>query len=259
MRLQRAFLATISLVASCTSELPSSTSALPLPSFDTTLAHQEGLFLLDNAPVQDVLSVAMEQWIKSHSAQFQGNLAIQLSGDDNIVLLREAVHNAKTAGFHTVWLAVQGRQGATRGIKLSLRPPKPATREEKKEAPKEQAKTHWANPKLIITPEYGFVLSAFDHVYASQSESPPFEKVTVLGCEAYCFSENYPYVELSRMVRRLKLDHPGDRSVIVQTTENVTVQTFVSALDAVRDDSLTGRHRMDMFSDPIYDYTEPKQ
>ena len=99
------------------------------------------------------------------------------------------------------------------------------------------------------------MFSAFDTVYDTGSNASGL----VIGCDSSgCDGSNYPFIELSRMARRLKLDHPGDRSVVIQTTSDVQVQHFVSALDALRDDGLTGRHRVDLFSDPIYDITDPK-
>ena len=71
-----------------------------------------------------------------------------------------------------------------------------------------------------------------------------------LGCgKPSC--ETYPFTELNRLARRLKLDHPADRAVLIKTADNVAVQHFVSTLDALRDDSLSGRRRVEMFIDPI--------
>ena len=73
-----------------------------------------------------------------------------------------------------------------------------------------------------------------------------------------CTAETFPFLEATRLARRLKLDHPGDRAFVIQSTPDIQVQSFVSGLDAMRDDANSGRRRMEMFPEPIFDYTDPK-
>jgi hypothetical protein len=175
---------------------------------------------------------------------------LTLSGDESILTLREAVHQARTDHIHTLWLAVTGPTGDTQGLKLALDPPTADSQETLERAKKEVAASHYANPSVLVHSRDRIEMSAFDEVYCMplRDGSLPL---------TFDRSDGDPFVALTRMARRLKLDHPGDRAVVVQTSQEILLQTFVTTLDALRDDTLTGRNRLDLFTNPIFDTTDP--
>ena len=252
MRVLRQWWGISLMLVGCSSNLATSTSAQQIPTPDTELSGGVGAFLMDNHPVQGVLLDGLTQWVMEHSMDFQGVLAIRIPATARMADLRVAVASATKAGFHTAWLVVQSNGGQEKGVRLSLGAPKKATQRARKIPKEEEVAAHWANPTLVVSPSIGLILTAFDDVYGKETG------LTLPCTKPQCAQDSYPMVELSRMARRLKLDHPGDRAVVVQTTADVTVQTFVSTLDALRDDSFTGRHRMDMFPSPIFNPADPK-
>lgn len=236
----------------CTQGTPKSTSMTPVPKADAQLTYQKGTYQLNSRPVHRSLVPSMTQWMEENEAPFGGVLTVRVAATESMGVLKPAIYSAAQAGFHTAWLLVAGPGGESRGIRFSLRVPKAATQTAKQAPADFQPKSHWANPTITIDPNKGLRFAAFDDVYGSKSG-------ILIPCGASgCANSNYPYLELTRLARRLKLDHPGDRAVLVKTTDEVLVQDFVSTLDALRDDGLTGSHHIEMFTDPILHLKEPQ-
>ena len=84
-----------------------------------------------------------------------------------ILALRTAVHTARTAGFHTIWLVVQDEAGVQHGVRLSIATPKAATKQEKSKPSGAVKTAHWANPTVVIHSGKGLMFSAFDTDIAS--------------------------------------------------------------------------------------------
>ena len=141
---------TLALTA-CTTELPQSTSTSAVPSADTAVGIHQNAFSLDGALLVQTLGATLNQWVQNHSASFKGHLLIRADGQENITLLREAVIEAKTAGFHTAWLVVSGPTGEEQAIQLALQPPKQQTQVAKAE-PTPKVNTHWANLDRLAQP-----------------------------------------------------------------------------------------------------------
>lgn len=67
-----------------------------------------------------------------------------------------------------------------------------------------------------------------------------------LRCAAEPCADTWPHVELNRLIRRVKLDHPRDRAVLVAVVPGVRVQDLVDVLDHARDDAPTALGARDL-------------
>jgi len=238
----------------CVSNLPTSTSASDVPAIDAQLRHSNGTYYLDDQaltkPVVTALAMRVQilQQLEASDPDahpFDGVLTVQVPPDETLGVLRPALVSATQAGFHTAWLVVSGTQGERKGVKISLRRPQANTQVAAKAHDDTAPTSHYANPTVGISPSLGFNVSVFDTVYDTG------EGLSLACPLTPCTEAGWPTLELTRLARRLKLDHPGDRSVLFRTDDALTVQAFVSTLDAMRDDTNSGVRRVELFSEAI--------
>lgn len=237
----------VALLAGCT-DLPTSTSTRELPELEilvevqgesvqvdgeaVEVTHDQGQVI---APVREALvRRAVELGLRGSG---EAGLALEVHPEVRCGLLVDLVYTAAQAGFGEQWLVVEGAGGQVRGIPLS----RASISAEAAAAPAAAPTAgSWANPRLALDPSRGFVLHAVDRVVDSGSG-------LVVPC-AHSPCQDWPLAELARLGRRVKLDHPRDRAIMVAPDPDLPVQTLVHALDAVRDDALVGQSGREAFS-----------
>lgn len=244
----------IALLLGCSpGRLPVSTSTAPVPDAEAVLVVDGSEVVLDGEHLGAVADLgemtllrealdARGEAIRTTAARdpaapaFRGALALEVDRDHEAGLLLRLVDGATQAGFRRPWLVVQDDGGARHGISLAV----PAVALAAVAGAGEAADGSWANPKVSVLPEKGFVLHVRDRV---------FDQLTVPCAASPC--EDWPVVELNRLARRLKLDHPRDRAVVVVADPAASVQAVVHALDATRHDGFAGRGNQELFPDAL--------
>lgn len=244
--------------SACTAtELPLSTSRDPVPTPEARLTVDGASVLLDGVavadlggdtlPTPDALTAAgselqsraseLSARAASRGEPFRGRLALSLPPEAPSGTLLRLLDQAASAGFSKPWLQVEDRRGRTWGIALTL-PTRTTSRALRSEQaapdPAAAVQAGFANPIVRLHPTEGIRLSARDEVI------DPGGHGVVIPCPTTPCTA-WPTAELNRLVRRLKLDHPRDRAVLVVPADPVPVQILVDTLDATRDDAVTAR------------------
>ncbi|MBW1880225.1 MAG: hypothetical protein JRJ84_17835 [Deltaproteobacteria bacterium] len=238
--------------------LPRSTSVAEIPETEATLGADLEAIRVDGVrvaalPPSDelIVTAAFEALrdrvgaVRAAAAQdpqapdFRGVLTLEVDRDLPSRVLLQLVYTGAQAGFAKQWLVVADRAGQRRGISLALPEVSAVTAAAPaKEEKKEKAGT-WANPRLDLDPARGFVLHLQDDVV---DPGPGL----VLGCTpSPCTA--WPFVELNRLARRTKLDHPRDRTIQLIPEGSVPLQVLVGTLDATRDDRIVGHGARELF------------
>lgn len=235
--------------------LPRSTSVAEVPEPEATLSADSEAVRVDGVrvaplPAADALIVqpafeALQDRVGSLRAaaaqsrdapEFRGLLSLEVDRDLPSRVLLQLVYTGAQAGFGKQWLVVTDQVGERRGISLALPEISAATAA----APAATVEAgSWANPRLDLDPARGFVLHVHDDVV---DPGPGL----LLGCSPTPCTA-WPFVELNRLARRVKLDHPRDRTVQLSPEPSVPVQVLVGALDATRDDRIVGRGTREIF------------
>jgi hypothetical protein len=255
----------LGLLAACagstglpTERLPLSTSVAEVPEVEATLGADleavrvDGVRLGALAPGDTLIVTAAFEalqdrvgTVRAAAAQdakapdFRGVLALEVDRDLPSKVLLQLVYTGAQAGFAKQWLVVADRAGKRRGISLALPELSAATVAAPAKKDKAEKAGTWANPRLDLDPARGFVLHVHDEVV---DPGPGL----VLGCTpSPCTA--WPFVELNRLARRVKLDHPRDRTVQLLPDGSVPVQVLVGALDATRDDRIVGSGAREIF------------
>jgi hypothetical protein len=182
----------------------------------------------------------------STTRPFRGAVSIEMDRDLPGPLLVQVVVTAAAADFAKPWLVVDGG-GDRRGIPLTVPTAEVAEALDSEPArPSRPAVTvGYANPQIRVDAERGFVVVARDKVV------DPSGQGQALSCDPAPCTAGWPTVELNRLARRIKLDHPRDRAVVVTAGESSTVQALVGAFDATRHDALAGRGNRELFPEVI--------
>ncbi len=250
--------------------LPTGTSTATIPGAEATLSADANSVRLDGvrlAAVSAVLagdasalgpltaaladraeSVQLAASADPSAPAFRGALSLALDRDLPAALLLTLVDAGGQAGFGVPWLVVVGPEGRA-GIRLTL--PSVAAAGVLAAAP--EATRHeagYANPRVTVLPDRGFVFRARDRVV------DPSDGL-VLVCPRTPCGDRWPLVELSRLARRVKLDHPRDRAIVVAPARDATIQDVVGALDATRNDALAGRGARELFPDALLGRATP--
>lgn len=261
-------------VVGCTTDLPVSTSRQPIPDPEVRVEVTDSAITLDGRTVTEVvaggrtlprgavtgegvISPLEEALVKvagelqgraaSSGRPFRGRIEVSVGAERPAELLQQVVLTAGRAGFDKPWLRVSdGRAGAW-GIGLTL--PSGRTRQALASgaaAPDPSARTAagFANPVVHMEPDRGFVVQARDEVV-----DPGGHGVVVPCTPTPCAT--WPTAELNRLARRMKLDHPRDRAVLLDPGPGVIVQDLVRTLDATRDDGPTARGERELFPEAL--------
>lgn len=188
----------------------------------------------------DLRAAASQQ----RDARFEGRVHLRLDRALPNAVTLAVVDSVGRAGFARPWLVVRDRDGDELGIPVTLpvkgsRAASPAV-----DAPAAPTDRGFANPTVWLDPEQGFVVRAHDDVIGRHDG-------IVLPCESDPCEGAWPVVELNRLARRIKLDHPRDRAIRITPGPTSTVQGLVSGLDATRDDALAGRGTRELFPEAI--------
>jgi len=174
-----------------------------------------------------------------HAQQGDGpprRITVHATPDADAQILATAVVVAGAAGLDKPWLAVRGPSGLA-GIPLTVPRARTRTALASKDAPEPEPdgpSTGYANPVVRLDPTRGYRIEVRDDVY-----DPGGAGLTLPCAQEGCTS--WPTVELNRLSRRLRLDHPTDRAVVVIPGRGTVAQEVVHTLDATRDDALTAR------------------
>lgn len=184
---------------------------------------------------------------RADSGDFVGRVALEVDRDVPGTVLVQVTATAAAADFTKPWVVVRA-QAQRRGIAVSL--PTPETDEAVRSEPAKEAdspavRVGYANPEITLDVERGFVVVARDKVVDPTGEG------LVLACEPSPCLTGWPTVELNRLARRLKLDHPRDRAVVVTPTGSADVQALVGTFDATRHDATAGRGNRELFPEVI--------
>jgi hypothetical protein len=233
--------------------LPVSTSTAEIPPPDVTLQVERSGVRVDGVRVgalddQAAVIQALQDradalksagTLDPGAPAFRGAASIEVDRNLPAVALRNAISAASTAGFSKPWVVVSTRAAGRAGIRLAPPTPAQVAAAAPSAEPAPTAGSGWANPTVTVHPDRGYVITAHDLVFADVGG-------LTLPCVAQpCGPGRYPAVELNRLMRRLKLDHPRDRAVIV--TAGGTVQDLVNTFDATRDDGVAGRGTTELF------------
>lgn len=235
----------LALTACAPADVPVSTSREPAPEADAALVVHDGAITVDGQPIaapalaQSLKNLASERARQAASTgqPFRGRLSLQLQPSTPAGELLDILDAAGEAGFAKPWMLVRSPAGQSYGIGVTL--PSASTRAalaSEAAAPDRAARVQagFANPVIRLDPERGIVVSARDEVL------DPGGHGVVLGCPSTPCTA-WRMGELNRLIRRLKLDHPRDRAVMLVPEATLPVQTVVDALDAARDDAVTAR------------------
>ena len=211
---------------------------VPLTSGTPSDEHTQGLLI---RPVRDAL-VADPGEPETDDIVVTGlggkRILVEIEPDLSAALLSSVLHSAAEAGYSSPWLVVDGPIGRA-GISVRVPSPKVVNAALSPDsAPKTDPAqiTGYANPIVTIRADRSITLEARDKVYGTTLD---------LLCSAPCTSE--PSEQLNRIARRLKLDHPRDRAVLVQAEDTATVQSVVEVLDATRSDAVTSQGARSLF------------
>ena len=175
---------------------------------------------------------------------FRGAVSLELDRGLPAGVLRQIVASAAEAGFGKPWIVVQDPTGARYGVRLGI----PTAAQAAAAAPGAAPATTdsgYANPTITLDASRGYRVDVFDRVVAGPDGA-------WLGCDpSPCNVDGWPTVELARLARRIKHDHPRDRGVVVAPRDDVPLQSVVTAFDATRDDALAGRGATELFPDAL--------
>lgn len=227
----------------CGSGLAVSTSRQPVPEPEVTVEVRAASVLVDGVEVSDVPSALQQAAADARAsavasgATFQGRVAVSAQGDLRADRLVQVLSVASGAGLQAPWLVVQDPGGTRWGIPVRLPAGRAATALSSGAAPTESGSRKaagFANPVLRVLADGGYTLSVRDEVV------DPGRAGVALPCEDPRCSPP-PAHELNRLVRRIKLDHPKDRAIMVVPDRSVKLQDLVTAMDASRDDALTAQ------------------
>ena len=267
----RWFVATMLGLAGCatgglpTDRLPVSTSGAEIPGSEAVVVATAGEVTLDGKRIASVKAVlggsnpvvqplydglirkagqiAARAASDPGAPAFRGALGLQVDKDLPAELLIRIVDTAGQASFGLPWVVVTDGDRGRYGIKLTL-PSVAAAGVKSAEASGEVVHGGYANPRVEVLPDRGYVVHARDRVV------DPGQGL-VLPCTPAPCTSGWPVLDLTRLARRIKLDHPRDRAVVVAPAPQATVQTTVTALDATRTDALAGRGTHELFPDAL--------
>lgn len=247
------------LVGGCTQgpTLPRSTSTRPAPVADVAVVVDHSRIVVDGRTVariergpDGVDRVADDGLVEGSVPGLRSALkgayspgarvGLTLDRDVPAAVALPVMHAVMQSGFGSPWIHVQGPGGVPAGIGLTLPIRGSAAANPQTKVAAETGA--WANPTLVLDADRGVRIQAFDHVYDG----------LLIPCDPDC-STGFPAIELNRVTRRLKLDHPRDRAIRVKPSPEATVQAMVTAMDASRDDTLTARGSRELFPTAVID------
>lgn len=229
-------------VSGCTSDLPTSTSRAPLPPAQAEISlSTAGGNIQGGGQGQDLQSALEGRRVEIEAKAAQSTRAEPFDGTVILVArpslpageLLDALDVATAAGWTQPWLAVVGPNGDRRGIALRAAAADHSRVIAAVHAELSREVGGYANPRVYLDPSVGYRVRVHDRVFDSGSGLE-------LRCPSSPCGEGWPDLELNRLIRRLKLDHPRDRAVLLLPDPTVSVQRIVNALDQTRDDSPTG-------------------
>jgi hypothetical protein len=229
--------------------LPVSTSSQPVPlesvhimvSATALFVDGDRVVRLDGSSVperamQGKLITPLHGALVSSDHATSDRVVVELDKDHDATLLTQILFTAGEAQLSAPWLVVRGPDGrASVAITLPDRRTAAATASTPSRSSSERA--GYANPVVTIDPNRGYLMEVRDKVYGDEIEL----RCTSSPCTSW------PTTELNRLSRRLKLDHPRDRAVLLAPTANTDVQAIVSAMDATRNDAVTARGARELF------------
>jgi hypothetical protein len=237
--------------------LPQSTASLPVPEVEATVTVDPSGTRVNGelvgaggaktevgralAAIADAVRARASTGAASRG--FRGAVALEVAASLPSVRVGEAVEAAALGGFGQPWLVVVGAAGDRRAIRLAL-PEVALTEASREQAEGEAVAGSWANPRITFDPAVGVTVRVHDRVVDTGDGLVLACASTPCGAAA---TGGWPWVELNRLARRVKLDHPRDRAVMIAPDAAIDVQTFVSALDATRDDAVVARGDRELF------------
>lgn len=248
-----------------TARLPASTSTLDVPDTEATVFGDLRGYALEGVPIQgDDAREAVEAALRARAAElraravadpsapaFEGTIAIGLDAALPGDALTATVAAAVAAGFERPWLLVADRAGERRSVRLAL-PEVSESDAARSGAPSNEGGT-LANPRVTLDPAAGVTVRVHDRVVDTGDG-------LLLACDpAPCdgpAGSAWPWVELNRLARRVKLDHPRDRAAMLTFSPDVAVQDVVHALDALRDDGVVSSGARELF--PVVQLVDPR-
>ena len=232
-----------SLGVGCTPpNLPESTSRLSVDDGELTLVRAE---LSGGAGDQAALDTMTER-IRRETTDVR--ILIGASPDYSSAELLKAFDAARAAGAAQFWIQTHDGRGNTYGIPIRRfeTEARSAVLSADAASEKEDEQEHegYANPRLRASLGSGLNLRVRDQVY-----DPSGDGLRIPCPTPTCSS--WPVSSLNRMARRLKLDHPRDRAVMIYASDVLKVQGLVHLLDATRDDAVTARGTRTLFPEAI--------
>jgi len=237
--------------------LPTSTATRPLPTAEASLTITPSAIRLDAATVGSgpldralpAITAALHERrtsLQGSSARdpaapaFRGTLLVEIDASADAADLVTTLERVTAAGWPHPWIVVRGPDGQKRGVPIGLAALDGGRVTAATVSAPDREAGGYANPRLHLDAARGIRVRAFDRVVDDGDG-------LWLPCAATPCRDRWPHVELNRVSRRLKLDHPRDRAVLVTVGPGVRVQDLVDTLDHARDDAPTAAGSRTLF------------